>query len=159
VLSEYVHLSLVDYLLFWACRADLNRSKGLEQSGCLPCKTGLLPGQEVYLASHRTISLFQKVSGRAWFSQSTASKLGSLSRYKLRGVRNIVFYGAPDHPQFFSELLSFPFLDTDTAGGVDASDVSCKVVWCRYDWMRLERILGTEGAKTLLGENSNVASV
>ncbi|KAE9403904.1 digestive organ expansion factor, partial [Gymnopus androsaceus JB14] len=25
-------------------------------------------------------------------------------RYKLRGIRNLVFYGPPDHPQFYSEL-------------------------------------------------------
>lgn len=60
-------------------------------------------------------------------------------RYKIRGIRNLIFYGPPDHPQFFTEFLSYPFLDE----GVDPSDVTCKVLYSRFDWFRLERILGT----------------
>ncbi|KAL5632050.1 hypothetical protein ACGC1H_000167 [Rhizoctonia solani] len=36
-------------------------------------------------------------------------------RYKLRAVKHITFYGPPDHAQFFTEILSFPFLDEETA--------------------------------------------
>ncbi|KAI6032985.1 DUF1253-domain-containing protein [Pisolithus orientalis] len=67
-------------------------------------------------------------------------------RYKIRGIRNIIFYALPEHPQFFSEFLSYPFLDD----GVDSTDVSCHVMYCKYDWFRLERILGTAGAKSLM---------
>ncbi|KAI6046112.1 DUF1253-domain-containing protein [Pisolithus marmoratus] len=67
-------------------------------------------------------------------------------RYKIRGIRNIIFYAPPEHSQFFSELLSYPFLDD----GVDPMDVSCHVVYCKYDWFRLERIIGTAGAKSLM---------
>ncbi|PPR05899.1 hypothetical protein CVT24_006640 [Panaeolus cyanescens] len=67
-------------------------------------------------------------------------------RYKIRGSRNIVFYGLPDHPQYFTELLSFPFLDDD----VEAGDVSSRVLFSKYDRMRLERIVGTEGAIELI---------
>ena len=68
------------------------------------------------------------------------------SRYKLRGIRNLIFYGPPDHAQFYTEFLSFPFLDDD----VDASDVTCRVLYSKYDWLRLERIAGTEGATQLI---------
>ncbi|KAF8196605.1 digestive organ expansion factor [Pholiota molesta] len=67
-------------------------------------------------------------------------------RYKLRGSRNVVFYGPPDHPQYFTEFLSFPFLDE----GVEAADVSCRVLFSRYDRMRLERIVGTQAAVELI---------
>ncbi|TFY76357.1 hypothetical protein EWM64_g7652 [Hericium alpestre] len=67
-------------------------------------------------------------------------------RYKIRGIRNLIFYGAPDHPQFYTELLSFPFLDED----VEASDVTCRVLYSRYDWFRMERIAGTKGAAQLI---------
>ncbi|KAJ3896208.1 digestive organ expansion factor [Lentinula edodes] len=63
-------------------------------------------------------------------------------RYKLRGIRNLVFYGPPDHPQFYSEYLSYPFLDD----GVESLDVTCRVLYSKYDWFRLERIAGTEEA-------------
>ncbi|KAF5386207.1 hypothetical protein D9615_002610 [Tricholomella constricta] len=67
-------------------------------------------------------------------------------RYKIRGIRNLIFYGPPDHPQFFTELLSYPFLDE----GVEASDVTCRVLYSKYDWFRLERIAGTEAAAGLI---------
>ena len=67
-------------------------------------------------------------------------------RYRIRGIRNVVFYGLPDHPQFHAEFLTFPFLDE----GVDPSDVTCKAVICKYDRFKLERIAGTEGAAKLL---------
>ncbi|KZP19811.1 digestive organ expansion factor [Athelia psychrophila] len=67
-------------------------------------------------------------------------------RYKIRGIRNIIFYGPPDHPQFYTELLSYPFLDE----GVQAEDVTCRMMYSKYDWFRLERIAGTEGATELV---------
>ncbi|KAF8843022.1 digestive organ expansion factor [Paxillus ammoniavirescens] len=67
-------------------------------------------------------------------------------RYKIRGIRNILFYGPPSHPQFFSEFLTYPFLDD----GVEASDITCRVVSCRYDWFKLERILGSKGVNEVL---------
>jgi U3 small nucleolar RNA-associated protein 25 len=68
-------------------------------------------------------------------------------RYRIRGARNIIFYGPPDHPQFFAEYLSFPFLDE----GVEASDVTVRVLFSKWDAMRLERIVGSEKVKNLLG--------
>ncbi|KAI0916433.1 hypothetical protein AcV5_006869 [Taiwanofungus camphoratus] len=71
-------------------------------------------------------------------------------RYKIRGIRNLLFYGPPDHPQFYTEYLSYPFLDD----GVEASDVMCRVLYCKYDWLRMERIAGTEGAAGLIKSGS-----
>ncbi|KAF5346683.1 hypothetical protein D9756_010395 [Leucocoprinus leucothites] len=67
-------------------------------------------------------------------------------RYKIRGIRNLVFYGPPDHPQFFTEFLSYPFLDD----GTEASDVTRKMLYSKYDWLRLERIVGTEAGLELI---------
>jgi len=67
-------------------------------------------------------------------------------RYKIRGIRNVIFYAPPDNAQFFSEFLSYPFLDD----GVDASDVSCRMLYCQYDRLRMERILGSKGVKSLI---------
>lgn len=69
-----------------------------------------------------------------------------MCRYKIRGIRNLVFYQLPEHAQFYSELLSFPFLDD----GVDASDVTARALYSKYDCMRLERIAGTSGLSALL---------
>ncbi|KAF7315784.1 DUF1253-domain-containing protein [Mycena indigotica] len=67
-------------------------------------------------------------------------------RYKIRGVRNLIFYGPPSNPQFYTEVLSWPFVDE----GVDASDVTCRLLYCKYDWFQLERIAGTESASELI---------
>lgn len=69
-----------------------------------------------------------------------------LTRYRLRGVRNIVFYGVPEHGQFYSELLTFPFLDE----GVEPSDITVKLLYSKYDMMRLERIVGTDAVDALI---------
>lgn len=58
----------------------------------------------------------------------------------------MVFYAPPDHPQFYTEFLSYPFLDE----GVEPADVTCRVIYSRYDFMRLERLAGTEGAADLV---------
>jgi U3 small nucleolar RNA-associated protein 25 len=71
----------------------------------------------------------------------------ALPRYRIRGVRNIIFYAPPDHPQFYSEYLSFPFLDE----GVDSSDVTVRLLFSKWDAMSLERIVGTEKVKALVG--------
>lgn len=57
-----------------------------------------------------------------------------------------MFYGPPDHRQFYTEFLSYPFLDD----GVDASDVTAKVLFSKYDWFRMERIAGTVSARELV---------
>ncbi|XP_006455126.1 hypothetical protein AGABI2DRAFT_209438 [Agaricus bisporus var. bisporus H97] len=67
-------------------------------------------------------------------------------RYKIRGIRNLVFYAPPSYPQFFTEYLSYPFLDD----GVEGSDVTCKVLYSKFDWLKLERIVGTEAGLELI---------
>ncbi|KDQ09561.1 hypothetical protein BOTBODRAFT_36967 [Botryobasidium botryosum FD-172 SS1] len=67
-------------------------------------------------------------------------------RYRLRGVQNIFFYAPPDHAQFYTELLSFPFLDSS----VDPTDVTVKVLHSRYDFMKLERIVGSKNVGALI---------
>ncbi|KAI0335146.1 digestive organ expansion factor [Cubamyces sp. BRFM 1775] len=92
---------------------------------------------------------------QAFFSGKKAFLLVSerfhfFRRYKIRGIRNLIFYGPPDHASFYTEYLSYPFLDD----GVDASDVTCRVLYSKYDWLRLERIAGTEGAAELVKRGS-----
>jgi U3 small nucleolar RNA-associated protein 25 len=67
-------------------------------------------------------------------------------RYKIRGIHNIVFYGPPDHRQFYTEYLSYPFL----VDRVDAAEVTVKVLFSKYDWFKLERIAGTDSARELI---------
>lgn len=67
-------------------------------------------------------------------------------RYKIRGCRNVIFYAPPDHSQFYTEYLSFPFLDDE----VESGDVTCRVIYSKYDRFRLERIVGSKAVGELI---------
>ena len=74
-----------------------------------------------------------------------------LVRYGIRGIRNIIFYGLPDHPQFYPELRSCRFLGEN----VKASHVTCKLVYCKYDVMRVERVVGSEVISGTVEDQTN----
>jgi len=112
-----------------------------------------------YLGTGESNSQFQRYStnqdisrARQAFFKNTKSVLliserfHFYKRYKIRGCRNLIFYGPPDHSQYFTEFLSFPFLDD----GVEAIDVTCRVLFSKFDRFRLERIAGTEAAVEMI---------
>ncbi|SJX60808.1 related to UTP25-nucleolar protein required for 35S pre-RNA processing and 40S ribosomal subunit biogenesis [Sporisorium reilianum f. sp. reilianum] len=78
-------------------------------------------------------------------------------RFKLRGVKTVVFYQVPQNARFFSEVLEFPFITKGDLGGdgedeedVDANEVASYVVYSRYDLMQLEKVVGSEQAKEMV---------
>ncbi|RMD39187.1 hypothetical protein DV735_g5940, partial [Chaetothyriales sp. CBS 134920] len=60
-------------------------------------------------------------------------------RYRLRGVRRIVFYGVPENPLFWTEL--------------DKRRV--RALFSKWDTLKLERIVGTERVSRLLLEKGS----
>jgi U3 small nucleolar RNA-associated protein 25 len=92
-------------------------------------------------------------------------------RYRLRGAKTYVFYQLPDHAVFYPELVSFAFLakggrpgagagggggggeeEMDVGGEVevDEGEVSTRVMFSKWDWMKLERVVGTEDARKMV---------
>ncbi|KIO20315.1 hypothetical protein M407DRAFT_220818 [Tulasnella calospora MUT 4182] len=67
-------------------------------------------------------------------------------RYRIKGILNVIFYGPPDHANFYSELMAYPFFKKD----VEPSEVTCKVLFSKYDAMALERLVGTKEAAALI---------
>ena len=53
----------------------------------------------------------------------------------------------PDHAGFYTEFLGFPSLDD----GVIAEDVTTNLVYSKYDYMRLERVIGSQNVRVLMG--------
>lgn len=83
-------------------------------------------------------------------------------RYKIRGARTVVFYAPPEHADFYAEFLQYPFLRREVSGSsknkpdaemveeqLEAGEVSSQCVFSRYDFLRLERIVGTNDAKRM----------
>lgn len=56
-------------------------------------------------------------------------------RYRIRGIKNIIFYGLPMHDHFYSELINFI---------EDSQDATIMTIYSRYDKMALERIVGSK---------------
>lgn len=75
-------------------------------------------------------------------------------RYKIRGAKTIVFYSLPDHAQFYSELMGTPFLTSknklEDEVDVDEAEVSSRVLFSRFDALKLERVVGSENTRRLL---------
>jgi U3 small nucleolar RNA-associated protein 25 len=62
-------------------------------------------------------------------------------RIRVRGIKHIIFYGLPHFASFYSEMLNM--MDSD-------NDVTCTVLFSKFDGMRLEQTVGTARAQTML---------
>jgi len=76
-------------------------------------------------------------------------------RYKLRGAKTIVYYSLPEHAQFYSEFAQTPFLPSRKNGeeaeaDVEVEEVSTRVLFSRFDALRLERVVGSVDARRML---------
>ncbi|CAO1632014.1 unnamed protein product [Jaminaea pallidilutea] len=113
-------------------------------------------------------------SGRRSFLLMT-ERFHFYRRYVIRGARTVVFYGLPEHKDYFVEAMSFPFAkstslvealrqqDDDQEGGttavggeqesVDPSEVSSVALYSRYDLLRLQRIVGGNTARRMVEED------
>ena len=62
-------------------------------------------------------------------------------RLHVRGIKHLVFYGLPDNPIFYSELLN----------GIEAGpETSSLCLFDKFDKAKLERIVGSKRAKKIL---------
>jgi len=72
-------------------------------------------------------------------------------RYKLKGIRHIIFYQLPHFPHFYSEIVNA----MTTSEVVGDSSVSCTVLYSRFDGFRLESVVGGARCKQLLGSSKD----
>ncbi|KAG1670680.1 hypothetical protein FOA52_010955 [Chlamydomonas sp. UWO 241] len=73
------------------------------------------------------------------------------NRHRVRGIRDVLFYGIPEHAHFYPELLNL--LETD---GLPASiGATVSVLFCRYDLPALERVVGSTRAQKMIAGDSN----
>lgn len=56
-------------------------------------------------------------------------------RYKLRGVRKVICYGAPTNPKFYEEVCDFVW---------DGGEGDVKCMYSRWERLALERVVGNE---------------
>ena len=72
-------------------------------------------------------------------------------RYQLKGVQRIVFYGVPENPAFWAEIVGFLGL-----GGSESEDGGgkgrVKAIFSKWDVLKMERIVGTDRVKKLVAD-------
>lgn len=68
-------------------------------------------------------------------------------RYKIRGIQNLIVYSLPERKEFYPEIVNM----------LDGShNLSCTVLFSRFDQFRLERIVGTAPAKRMATSEKGV---
>lgn len=64
-------------------------------------------------------------------------------RYQIRGVRKIIMYSLPDNPIFYREIIGGYFTRSFKEGELIPEDASVRVIYSKWDILKLERIVGT----------------
>ena len=64
-------------------------------------------------------------------------------RYHLRGVKKIIFYGLPENPIFYKELVGGYLGVSIGEGKLEQSEASVRSAFSKWDRLKLERIVGT----------------
>jgi hypothetical protein len=77
-------------------------------------------------------------------------------RYNIRGTFHVVFYGLPEDPLYYTEIVNFLGLKFDEASAAEEATFSCTALFSKYDFLKLERVLGTERAKKMCTAQKNV---
>lgn len=70
---------------------------------------------------------------------------------RIRGVKRVVFYGLPEYSDFYSEIVRWMDAEGDSA--------EVKVLVSRWDWWKVERIVGTERVGKICAAESEVGDV
>ncbi|KAF4334337.1 u3 small nucleolar RNA-associated 25 [Fusarium beomiforme] len=65
-------------------------------------------------------------------------------RYQFRGVQRVIFYGLPDNPVFYTEIAGGYLSKSEQDLRLEPGQGTVKVVFSKYDVMKLERIVGSK---------------
>lgn len=73
-------------------------------------------------------------------------------RYNIKGIQNLIFYGLPTFPHFYSEVCNML-----AAGGQgEEASWTCTALYSRYDAHKLASITGVQRAGQMLHSSKTV---
>lgn len=80
-------------------------------------------------------------------------------RYRLKGVKRVVFYGVPENPIFWAELVSLLGLSSERSGSASGGGGGpakgkgiVRALFSKWDAMKLERVVGSERVGRLIND-------
>nr|XP_019940447.1 PREDICTED: digestive organ expansion factor homolog [Paralichthys olivaceus] len=73
-------------------------------------------------------------------------------RYTIKGIHNLIFYGLPSFPHFYSEVCNM--LEAEVQG--EAASWTCTALYSRYDAHKLAAICGAQRAGQMLHSSKTV---
>lgn len=76
-------------------------------------------------------------------------------RYQLGGVHRVVFYGLPDNPVFYQEIAGGCLGRSEQDMRIEPGRGSVRVMFSKYDVMKLERIAGSKRVGKMIQERGD----
>ncbi len=75
-------------------------------------------------------------------------------RYTIKGIHNLIFYGLPTYPHFYSEVCNM--LQAGVREGGGSVSFTCTALYSRYDMHRLAAVTGADRAAQMLQSKKTV---
>merc|ERR1719412_1095682 len=76
-------------------------------------------------------------------------------RYAIKGIRHLIFYQIPIYPKIFAEICNLMQASYQNRKGGSDGNMSCTVLYNKYDIQRLSAVVGTEKAKLMVQSDKN----
>lgn len=76
-------------------------------------------------------------------------------RYVLKGVQRVIMYSLPDNPLFYKEIVGANLAKAEQDSTIEPGLGSVRVVFSKYDVLRLERIVGSQRVGKMIRERGD----
>ncbi|KAL8841065.1 MAG: hypothetical protein Q9170_001090 [Blastenia crenularia] len=76
-------------------------------------------------------------------------------RYHLKGIRQVIFYGLPENPLFYTEIVGGLLASVMAQGKDESYPAIVRCLFSKLDLLKLERVTGTKRYLSLLSERGD----